>query len=88
MSNGNITKISTATGLLVFTRRERPREVGIGDSLGQRGVLRSITTGRSEPARTPRKEWRSIWGTSQGLKKQVKVSVQKPRLKPRPGRRT
>lgn len=46
-----MTKINTAVGYLVSTRRDRPREVGLGESLGQRGVLRSIATAPSEPAR-------------------------------------
>lgn len=34
-SNGNMTKISAAAGFLVSTRRDKPREVGLGESLGQ-----------------------------------------------------
>lgn len=44
-SNGNMTKISAAAGFLVSTGRDEPREVGLGKSLGQQGVLRNIATG-------------------------------------------
>lgn len=50
-SNGSMTKIIAAVGFSVSTRTDRPREVWLGDSLGQQGVLRSIATGPSQPAR-------------------------------------
>lgn len=51
LSNGNVTKIGAAVGFWVSTGTDRPRDVGLGDSLGQRGVLRSIATGPGQPAR-------------------------------------
>lgn len=47
LSNGSMTKISAAAGFVVSTRRDKPREVGLGESLGQQGVLRNTATGPS-----------------------------------------
>lgn len=47
LSNGNMAKISAAAGFLVSPRRDKPREVGLTDSLGQQGVLRNIAAGPS-----------------------------------------